>query len=251
VEFSSGCRTARHLTLLMVVCIPALLVLAPEPAAAHGSSGNYVTRVVYVEPAVHGLDVSSASDGSYLAITNGTGKTVIVLGYEREEYLKITQGGVWRNMLSSTTYINDGRSPSDAAQDTDAYTPPDWQPVAAGSSYRYHDHRTDWMGSGRPDVVNQSPGKPHLIKNWTIDLLVGDTPVTVHGTLSWSPSGNSWMYAAIFVPSLAVILGFGVAIARDARRESAVGTGDLRSQAEWPRPPGSDSNADSHESRAR
>jgi hypothetical protein len=215
-----------------------LLVLTAGPAAAHGASGNYVTRVVYLEPAVHGLDVSSASDGSYLTITNRTGKAVIVLGYEHEQYLKITGDGVWQNLLSPATYLNDGRSPSEAVQNVDADASPDWQQVSGGNGYRYHDHRTDWMGSGRPDVVNQSPGKPHLIRKWTVDLIVGYTPVTINGTLSWSPSGNSWAYLALLVPSLAAAIGFGVAIARDARRESRDGAVDLGTAAGRPPPNG-------------
>jgi hypothetical protein len=52
-----------------------------------------------VQPAVPGLSVSAASDGSYLTIINRAGRVVIVLGQDHDEYLKITPHGVWKNTV--------------------------------------------------------------------------------------------------------------------------------------------------------
>jgi hypothetical protein len=69
--------------------------------------------------------------------------------------------------------------------------------------------------------VAQDPGKPHLIRPWTIDLLVGRAPVTVNGTLSWAPSGHlvqffEWLFALICV---AALIAFVLASVIDNRRK--------------------------------
>ena len=61
-----------------------------------------------------------------------TGKTVIVLGYENDAYLKITQDGVWQNIRSPTVYLNAdvvGEMPDDVSADA----PPNWQLISNSS----------------------------------------------------------------------------------------------------------------------
>jgi len=217
---SSRRRPARRLTPLLTLCVTVLITVTAQPAAAHGNPGNYVTAITSVQPAVPGLDVSAESDGSYLTIINRTGRTVIVMGYEHEAYLQITADGVWQNSASPTSYLNQGHSKDEIPPEVNASATPAWERVSDSNSYRYHDHRVDWMGSGRPAVVNNNLNTRHLIKNWSIDLLVDDTPVTVHGTLSWSPNGfgpGDWL---LVVVGLALIIG--VLIAMVASRQPSL-----------------------------
>jgi hypothetical protein len=204
----------------VALVVPVFIALTAQPAAAHGGSKRYVTVVTKVQPAVSGLGVSAARDGSYVTITNHSDKTVIVLGYEHEAYLKITQHGVWRNTLSPATYLN-AAMVGDLPDEVDADAVPEWQRVSGSSSYRFHDHRIDWMGNAQPRVVSQNPGEPHLIKNWTVDLLVDDNPVTIQGTLSWSPAGISAWYLSFALVCICGIVAFVFAILLDARRSRA------------------------------
>jgi hypothetical protein len=207
-----------------VVLGVALSWLTAQPAAAHFNPQHYVTAVVGVQPAVTGLAVTAARDGRWLSISNETGQTVTVLGSQHEAYLQITAHGVWRNTLSPTSYLNQDQNNSEKPKDANADAAAKWQHVSDSSSYRFHDHRIVWTDKHRPPVVAQDPGKPHLIRPWTIDLLVGPIPVTVHGTLSWAPSGHlvqvfEWLFALICV---AALIAFVTASVIDNRRQPTI-----------------------------
>jgi hypothetical protein len=209
----------------LALCVAVLSLTTAPPAAAHGSGPQYVTAVVSVQPAVQGLEVSTTRDGNWLTIANGTAQTVTVFGYEHDPYLKITAHGVWQNTLSPATYLNDDLTIGDIPRSANAAATPSWQQISASNSYRFHDRRIQWMGNERPAVVAQNPGKPHLIKNWTIDLLVAGTPVTIKGTLSWVPSGGAvlwWIFGALCV---AIAIAFVLVMAVEDRRKKTTAGG--------------------------
>jgi hypothetical protein len=218
-------RRARRLTIIMALYVAVLSLWTAPPAAAHSNPTNYVTAVVSVQPAVKGLDVTTTRDGSWLTIANQSARTVTVSGYEHDAYLKITAHGIWRNTLSPATYLNDDLTIGEIPRAANAAATPDWQQISASNSYRFHDHRIHWMSNDRPAVVAQDPSRPHLIKNWTIGLLVDGTPVTVAGTLSWAPSGSAAPYW--FLGSLCVVLAiaFAVVMAVEDRRNKAINGG--------------------------
>jgi hypothetical protein len=217
---------------LAVLGAAVLALSTASPAAAHAGPKNYVTAVISVLPAVQGLEVSTTRNGSWLTIANGTRQTVTVLGYEHEAYLKITADGVWQNAHSPATALNEDLGGGETPAYAITSAPPDWRPVSNSSSYRYHDRRTHWTGKGRPAVVAQSPDQPHLIRNWTIDLLVGETPTTVTGTLSWTPSkltALDWFFGVLCV---ALALAFGVVmLVEDRGKPKADGEPSARRSA--------------------
>jgi hypothetical protein len=213
-------RAARWLPILLSAPVLGLVGLTAQPAAAHGgsTSKNYITTVTGIAPAVRGLTASATPDGNYLTITNQTGKTVTVLGYEHEPYLKITTHQVWQNVRAPTTYLNADLL-GDMPDSVSADAPPAWQPISASNSYRFHDHRIHWGGAGLPAVVKANRSKPHLIATWTVPLLVGRTPVTINGTLRWKPSGiPEW--AVVFVGVCVLLIAvFVVAMVVDHKRD--------------------------------
>jgi hypothetical protein len=217
---------------ISALCAALLSLTSVSPAAAHSNPTNYVSAIVSVQPAMTGLDVSVTRDGSWLTIENKTAHTVIVNGYEHEPYLKITSHGVWRNALAPATYLNDDLAIGNMPAAASAIATPKWEQVSASSSYRFHDHRIDWMGSTRPAVVAADPGHPHLIKDWTIGLRVDAAPVTVSGTLSWVPTPSAaldWLFALICI---AIALAFGIAmVIEDRRKKNAAGPKDQRRDA--------------------
>jgi hypothetical protein len=71
-----------------------LTVVPAAPASAHDMSlpdaGHYRSTVTSITPAVQGLKVELTTGGETVMLTNHTGTTVTVLGYEGEDYLRLT-----------------------------------------------------------------------------------------------------------------------------------------------------------------
>lgn len=203
-----GLRTARGRLVRAagsLLIIGTLSLASALPASAHSSAANYRTAVTSVSPTVPGLRVTASTDGSWLKITNHGGSTVVVLGYEHEPYLKITKTGVWQNTLSPATYLNRELTIGAIPANVDPKAPPSWKRVSTKATARFHDHRIHWMGNGRPPVVDQDPGRAHLVKRWAIQLTADSTPVLVRGTLRWTPAPAYVSYIAFGALALTVI----------------------------------------------
>ncbi|MGH9022925.1 MAG: hypothetical protein ACRDV9_07480, partial [Acidimicrobiia bacterium] len=93
-------RRRRRAPALVAGVVVTWLALAPGPALAHetrGSTTNYLTRFVAVVPAApEGVAVRVLETGNRLEIRNGSRKEVIVLGYQGEPFLRLTQSGAYR-----------------------------------------------------------------------------------------------------------------------------------------------------------
>ncbi len=216
----SSAARMRRAAALMAVLVVGLAGWTAAPASAHSSPSHFTTAITSVEPVVRGVSVSARPDGRYLSITNPTHRTVIVLGYDAEEYVKITEHGVWQNTHSPATYLN--QEPAvDLPAGANPHVTAQWQQVSNKETWRYHDHRIHWTGNTRPAVVTQSPNKPHLIRTWTVELLVDGTPVSVNGTLKWYPSGTGVAGIAFGILCATLLVGFTVALVLDERRSAS------------------------------
>jgi hypothetical protein len=180
-----------------------LLVVGAGPASAHSVGGqgatDFETRITSVTPAEPGLSVTVVEAGSRLELTNTTGRTVTVLGYQSEPYLRVGPDGVFENRRSPALYLNSvRRNPPPAPPGTDPSAPPDWQRVSGGTSVRWHDHRIHWMGAVNPPIVQRAPDELHVvIPRWTVELRLDDTPVTVAGDLIWRPGPSPLPWLAL------------------------------------------------------
>jgi hypothetical protein len=187
-------------------------------AAAHGGLPHFASAITSVGPAVPGVHISVAGDGRYLRVTNPTSRTVIVVGYYHDQYLRITAHGVSRNVHSPTSYRNEGHAtPADAS----AKVAPGWEEVSTSDTTQFPDDRIRWTGPGRPAAVDQAPNKLHLIRTWAIELLVDGTPVTINGTLSWHPGSSPTSLTAFAVVCLILLAGMVVLLLRDEKRNRA------------------------------
>ncbi|MGW6278581.1 hypothetical protein [Kribbella sp. NPDC055071] len=214
VQGSSGRVWRRRLAALALVGV-LLWASSAGTAAAHGGLPHFASAITSVEPAVPGMHISVATDGRYLRITNPTRRTVIVLGYDQDQYLRITAHGVARNVHSPTSYRNEGHAvPADA----NANAAPEWEEISTSSTAQFPDDRIRWTGPGRPAVVDQAPNKLHLIRTWAIELLVDGTLVTINGTLSWHPGSSPTSLVAFAAVCVALLVGVVVLLLRDERR---------------------------------
>jgi len=83
------------------------------PAAAHRGTGGkgYISTFSAVVPNVLGLSVNVLGGDDRLRLSNYSGKGLVILGYEREPYVRFDKGGVFVNARSPAVYLNRFRYP--------------------------------------------------------------------------------------------------------------------------------------------
>lgn len=209
--------TRRALTRAAVVAALAagLLVVTAAPASAHGVGGleptNYATKVKRIEPPVPGLHVRAVDLSTSVELRNDTAHEVVVLGYQREPYLRIGPDGTWENVRSPAVFLNRTRVPTrEAPHDQyDATAAPKWKKVSDSPVARWHDHRTHWMQTDDPPVVHRDPGSSHVvIRDWTIPLRDDGRRLTVTGDAVWIPGPSPWPWllgAAVLAIAVVVL----------------------------------------------
>jgi hypothetical protein len=131
----------------------------------------------------------------------------VVSGYQGEPYLAFRPDGtVQRNRSSPATYVNESRDGSaDPPAAADAGAEPDWETVADGGTYSWHDHRIHWMGSGRPDGAE--PGE--WTRPWTVEITLDGNPTRISGTLALveGVSPLPWLSLGLAAAAAVVIAG--------------------------------------------
>lgn len=212
-------KSARHwnpsvrVVLAFVVCCLALPV---SPASAHfGNHGelpvsNYRTRITAIAPAVPGLSIRVIDAGGRLEATWRGEGDLIVSGYEGEPYLRIDADGVFTNLRSTATYLNQSRyATSSPPSMADNAAEPSWSEVAGGRTAKWHDHRSHWMSPQPPANVAADPGVEQVITPaWTVAMTANGVPVTVTGDVTWVPPPASlpWYLGAAVVGVAALVL---------------------------------------------
>jgi hypothetical protein len=196
-------------------------VFAPA-ASAHGVGGvqpsNYQTVLAPLSPALKGVRLEPVDLGAQLELTNTGEKSVTVLGYEGEPYLRVGPAGAFRNRLSPATYANRTRNAQGAIPSyADASKPPEWIKISSNNWVRWHDHRAHWMGSQEPPKVRAEPGREQVVQNIRIELLRGKETSIALGAVRWVPGSS-------ILPGLvgALILAAIVAGASRTRRADEV-----------------------------
>lgn len=188
--------------------LTAVLVVVPAiPAAADPARPtNYRSTVVTIDPPTRGVRVDVVGGDSFLRLRTEPGRTVVVLGYDNEPYLRFnTDASVEENLRSPAVLLNTARYGTLAPQpaEVDPKAEPRWRRVGGGAEYAWHDHRVHWMGKAKPPQLGTAAtGK---VDDWTVPLLVDGTPVTVQGTLELTaaPTPLPWLgLAVIFTATL-------------------------------------------------
>jgi len=202
-----------------------LLVMSAAPASAHTVAGqgatNYRTTFESISPPTPGLSVRVLDAGSFIELTWTGGYDLTVLGYDREPYLRLGPDGVYRNRLSTATYLNVSRVLGPVPAYADDTAPPQWVKLSSGRSVVWHDHRIHWMGGPTAPDILAAPGAVHLVDDWqilltsarlTAELPQGVAPtVTIAGRLDWAPGPSPWPWTAVLVvlAAVGIAAGFG------------------------------------------
>lgn len=192
-------RSALRGGLVAMLLAAATIVLAAQPAGAHGLGGlqptNYESKLVGMTPSVPGLHVRLTDLGTKVALTNDTKRDVIVLGYDDEPYLRVGPRGVYENSRSPAVTINrSATNPSKPPPSADAGAPPEWRKVSSGTTATWHDHRAHFMGSDDPPLIQRNADRRLVFDHWTIPLRQGDRAIAVRGELVYVPPPSPWPY---------------------------------------------------------
>jgi len=210
------------------------LVLSGDASGHRGSAlTGYVSTVSALEPPVLGVDAIVLGGDDRLRISNYSGKTIVVLGYEGEPYLRFDKQGVWANTRSPAAHLNRFRRPRPLAPGAaDAGAPPSWRRVARGVTYEWHDHRIHWTAGEPPEGVREHPDRIQRIFTWRVPGLADGKRFAINGFLGYAPdrvAGKegggtpNWLFALAGVAAAALLLAALVGVgARRTRRRAPV-----------------------------
>jgi hypothetical protein len=199
------------------VALCAFLAFAPAADAHSLSKGTrMVAQVTSTLP--DGVELRVVSGDDELELRNASGRTIVVLGYTGEPYLRFDPGGgISANLRSPALALNATRFPPEREwRELTRSAPagsPDWQRVDDGDSYAWVDHRIHLITQAKPPLVRADPGKKHLLRRWTVPLEVGGSPVAVRGTLRYEPGGFDWVGAIPYLVVLAAIAVAAISVA--------------------------------------
>jgi hypothetical protein len=196
----------RAVTVAAVVV--ALSVGRAAPAAADPPvPTDYRSTVDGIDPASDGVRAEIVGGDAFLELSVGEGHEVMVEGYQGEPYLRFNPDGtVERNLRSPATYVNESRDgavdlPDGVDAETAETAEPDWQPVADGGTYAWHDHRVHWMGGERPEGAE--PGD--WTRPWAVDVVVDGTETRITGTLALAEGVSPLPWAALALAAAAAV----------------------------------------------
>jgi hypothetical protein len=184
------------------------LVLGARPAAADPPRPtDYRSTVTAVDPAAGGVEAEVVGGDAFLELRVDEGHEVLVEGYGEEPYLRfLPDGTVERNRRSEATYLNDDRQGAvELPPEADNAADPDWERVAGGGTYAWHDHRIHWMGTSRPPGVE--PGE--VVQEWAVALTVDGTPTEVRGELVLAEGVSPLPWLALAAAGLALVVVLG------------------------------------------
>jgi hypothetical protein len=218
----------------LALLLAALLALACAPAAdSHGQATRltgYVSTVSNLSPNVLGVFARVLDGDRRLLLRNVSGKTIVILGYGREPYLRFDPHGVWENVASLTAAVNRPGAKTPPPK-LNPNARPRWRKVGDGPGFAWHEHRIHT--SGEPPVVSRAPDRRHFILYWRIPARANGKPFAIKGFLGYAPApaakaegGVDWWLPAVAATGGVATLAAVLAIAlrwwrRRARRPDA------------------------------
>ena len=238
-RFSGMSRRPLLALLSVAVLAQPLLALAPasvadaatateaeNPINDQGSNYNYRSNITSITPSVPGLSVQVLEFADRLLLTNHTGKTVTVYGYDDEPYARVLANGTAeQNARSPATYLNTsfyGNVKVPASANPEA--PPKWEVVDRTGQFEWHDHRIHWLSpSTPPQVKNKS--KRTLIFDWQVPIQVGASKGAIAGQLLWVPESSKAPIAVIVLGVVIVLAGLLFVVFVRRRRSRALRAG--------------------------
>jgi hypothetical protein len=206
-------RVSRAACRAALLALGLLVVAAPPAGADAAGPSDYRSDVTGIVPALDGVHAEILGGDSFLELSVEPDHTVIVEGYEGEPYLRFQPDGtVERNRLSRATYLNDDRKgrieiPAEVERAEDG-AEPEWERVATGGTYAWHDHRVHWMLDSSPGV-ERGERVPGAYDPWRVPIVVDGAPTEVQGILVYEESVSPVPYAGLAVIVAGLLAFYG------------------------------------------
>jgi hypothetical protein len=200
-----------------------------NPINDQGSSYDYRSYITAVTPSVPGLSFQVLEFADRILMTNHTGRTVTIYGYEGEPYARVLANGTAeQNERSPATYLNTNfYAQVTVPPIADASAPPKWEVIDRTGQFEWHDHRIHWMSPVPPTKVKNT-SKRTLIFDWNVPISVGSARGAIDGQLFWTPE-NSQAPLAVIILGVAIVaagLAFVAFVRRRRARGAVAGGGD-------------------------
>jgi hypothetical protein len=194
-----------------------------NPINDQGSNYNYRSFITAVTPDVHGLELQVLEFADRLQLTNHTGKTVTIYGYEGEPYARArADGTVEVNTHSPAYYLNQNfYGAVNVPASVTSQATPHWTVVDRTGQFEWHDHRIHWMSPVPPAKV-ENKSKRTKIFNWQVPIQVGTKPAVVDGQLFWVPEEGTKTPVGAIVALVVIVLA-GLTLVLFVRRRRRAG----------------------------
>ncbi len=178
-----------------------------NPINDQGSSYQYRSYITTVTPSVPGLSFQVLEFADRILMTNHTGRTVTIYGYEGEPYARVLANGTAeQNARSPATYLNTNfYAQVTVPPIADASAPPKWEVIDRTGQFEWHDHRIHWMSPVPPTRVKDR-SKRTLIFDWAVPISVGTSRGAIDGRLYWTPESSKAPLAVIIL-GVAILVG--------------------------------------------
>jgi hypothetical protein len=220
--------------LAVAVALLALTAAAPTAALAHQGNPNMKSVVRALEPHVDGISLQVLGGDDRFQLTNRSTETVLVQGYDKEPYARITPDGtVAINHNSPAYYLNNDRYGAVTVPKTaSAQATPDWHVLDKTGVFEWHDHRMHYMSRDVPPIVKDKTQRTKVF-DYAIPIKLGAAQGQILGTLWWAPAKDGGAPVGAIV-ALVVLLLAGASAVVVGRRRRGPGKPDEEEDGDGP-----------------
>jgi len=196
---------------LVVLAALVAAILAPG-AEAHFGTGKlgYHSTITGVDPRMPGLRFSILYGDDQVELKNRSGKTVIIKGYSGEPYLRFAPSGIYVNIKSPAGFLNQDRyARVQVPKSASAKAKPQWEKLAGGDVWAWHDHRIHYMNPIPPPQIKSEPRKRHHVFDWKVPATENGKKFFIAGSLDYKPPPKKDFPYGLVI-SLAALVGAGL-----------------------------------------
>jgi hypothetical protein len=184
--------------------------LAAPGADAHYNTARlgYRSHVLAITPRIPGVRAKILYGDDQVLLTNRTGKTIVILGYSGEPYIRFQGNEIYVNNNSPSVYLNADRyGKTPIPKFASATAKPKWLRLISGDVWAWHDHRIHWMSPIPPKPISDAPRARHHLYDWKVTATANGKRFYIKGSLDYVPPPQKK-----FPVNLAIALGVLVAL---------------------------------------